>query len=73
MFDLSNTPIIYFARCCDEDEDEEIPKETGEMERKGKLEEEEEEGGRQKHGAKNECGTAAGRSVRREDCTEEKM
>ena len=43
MFDLSNTPIIYFARCCDEDEDEEIPKETGKMERKGKLEE---EGGR---------------------------
>ena len=34
MFDLSNTPIIYFARCCDEDEDEEIPKETGEMGRK---------------------------------------
>ena len=55
MFDLSNTPIIYFARC--RDEDEEIPKETGKMERKGKLE----EGGRQKHGAKNECGTAAGR------------
>ena len=26
MFDLSNTPIIYFA-CDDEDEDEEIPKE----------------------------------------------
>ena len=43
LFDLSNTPIIYFARCCDEDEDEEIPKETGKMERKGKLEE---EGGR---------------------------
>ena len=54
MFDLSNTPIIYFARCCDEDEDEEIPKETGEMGKKRKLE----EGGRQKHVAKNECGTA---------------
>ena len=30
LFDLSNTPIIYFARCCDEDEDEEIPKEDEE-------------------------------------------
>ena len=33
LFDLSNTPIIYFARCCDEDEDEEIPKEDDEEER----------------------------------------
>ena len=36
MFDLSNTPIIYFA--CDEDE--EIPREANEEE------EEEEEGGK---------------------------
>ena len=58
LFDLSNTPIIYFA-CCDEDE--KIPKEANEEERGG-----EGLGGNWRRrvgknmGAKNECGTDGG-------------
>ena len=65
LFDLSNTPIIYFARCCDEDEDEEIPKETGEMGKgKGNWRRRKEAG--KNMARKMSAGrTAAGRLVRR--------